>query len=52
MKQAQPFRVLMVCTGNICRSPTAHGVLEKMVVDAGLEHRVQGLGRHTQLPRG
>ena len=41
MKQAQPFRVLMVCTGNICRSPTAHGVLDKMVVDAGLEHRVQ-----------
>ena len=41
MKQAQPFRVLMVCTGNICRSPTAHGVLEKMVVDAGLERQVQ-----------
>ena len=41
MKQAQPFRVLMVCTGNICRSPTAHGVLEKMVADAGLQHRVQ-----------
>jgi protein-tyrosine phosphatase len=22
-----PLRVLMVCTGNICRSPTAEGVL-------------------------
>ncbi len=34
-------RVLMVCTGNICRSPTAHGVLEKLVADAGLAGRVQ-----------
>ena len=29
------MRVLMVCMGNICRSPTAHGVLEKLVADAG-----------------
>ena len=36
-----PFRVLMVCTGNICRSPTAHGVLEKMVADAGLAALIQ-----------
>lgn len=28
--------VLFVCMGNICRSPTAHGVFEKMVEDAGL----------------
>ncbi|GEQ73063.1 phosphotyrosine protein phosphatase [Comamonas testosteroni] len=41
MSAAKPVRVLMVCTGNICRSPTAHGVLEKMVADAGLQHRVQ-----------
>ena len=40
MKNSRPFRVLMVCTGNICRSPTAHGVLEKMVADAGLEQQV------------
>ncbi|MEX8191576.1 low molecular weight protein-tyrosine-phosphatase [Comamonas guangdongensis] len=31
----------MVCTGNICRSPTAHGVLEKMIADAGLQDLVQ-----------
>ncbi|RAR78363.1 protein-tyrosine phosphatase [Paracidovorax anthurii] len=37
----EPLRVLMVCMGNICRSPTAHGVLEKMVADAGLAHRIQ-----------
>jgi protein-tyrosine phosphatase len=28
--------VLFVCMGNICRSPTAHGVFERMVRDAGL----------------
>ena len=26
--------------GNICRSPTAHGVLEKMVADAGLAQHI------------
>ncbi|WP_432720177.1 low molecular weight phosphotyrosine protein phosphatase [Jeongeupia wiesaeckerbachi] len=31
------FSVLMVCTGNICRSPTADGVLRKMVAEAGLD---------------
>jgi protein-tyrosine phosphatase len=30
------MRVLFVCTGNICRSPTAEGVFLKMVQDAGL----------------
>lgn len=30
----QTIRVLMVCMGNICRSPTAHGVLQKMVLEA------------------
>ena len=29
-------RVLFVCTGNICRSPTAEGVLRKLAEDAGL----------------
>ena len=35
-----PTRVLMVCMGNICRSPTAHGVLEKLVADAGWADRI------------
>lgn len=35
-----PVRVLMVCMGNICRSPTAHGVLEKLVADAGWAGRI------------
>ncbi|MFA5493360.1 MAG: low molecular weight protein-tyrosine-phosphatase [Porticoccaceae bacterium] len=32
--------VLFVCLGNICRSPTAHGVFERLVRDAGLEQRI------------
>lgn len=33
-------KVLMVCLGNICRSPTAHGIFEQKVVEAGLSHRI------------
>ena len=33
-------RVLFVCMGNICRSPTAHAVFEQRVRAAGLEHRI------------
>ena len=33
-------RVLMVCTGNICRSPTAEGVLRRKLQDAGLASQV------------
>ncbi|HED52249.1 MAG TPA: low molecular weight phosphotyrosine protein phosphatase [Gammaproteobacteria bacterium] len=29
--------VLFVCMGNICRSPTAQGVFERLVKEAGLE---------------
>jgi protein-tyrosine phosphatase len=31
-------KVLFVCLGNICRSPTAQGVFEKMAFDAELDH--------------
>lgn len=34
-------RVLMVCMGNICRSPTAHAVFEHLVREAQLEDRVE-----------
>ena len=36
-----PVRVLFVCLGNICRSPTAEGVMRSLVAEAGLEDRVQ-----------
>ncbi len=32
--------VLFVCTGNICRSPTAEGVARKLLIEAGLAARV------------
>lgn len=32
--------ILMVCTGNICRSPTAEGVLRRRLSEAGLGDRV------------
>jgi protein-tyrosine phosphatase len=34
-------RVLMVCLGNICRSPTAHIVFAQRVLEAGLQERVR-----------
>jgi len=34
-------RVLFVCLGNICRSPTAHGVFESLVRQRGLTDRVE-----------
>ena len=37
----EPFRVLFICLGNICRSPMAEVVLAKMVADAGLQHRIK-----------
>jgi protein-tyrosine phosphatase len=37
----QKIRVLMVCMGNICRSPMAHGVFAKRLRDTGLEHVVE-----------
>lgn len=35
------IKVLFVCLGNICRSPTAHGVLERKLAMAGLSDRVE-----------
>ena len=37
----QTFRVLFVCMGNICRSPTAHGVFQRKLLDAGMAHQVK-----------
>ena len=35
------IRVLMVCLGNICRSPTAEAMLRRKVREAGLDDRVE-----------
>jgi protein-tyrosine phosphatase len=41
-------RLLFICLGNICRSPTAEGVMRALVRDAGLEEQIEldsaGLG--------
>jgi protein-tyrosine phosphatase len=34
-------RILFVCLGNICRSPTAEGVLRRMVAEAGLDGEIE-----------
>lgn len=41
MSKAPKLRVLMVCLGNICRSPTAEGVLRAKLRDAGLDGSVE-----------
>jgi protein-tyrosine phosphatase len=34
-------KILFVCLGNICRSPTAEGVMAKLVAEAGLGDQIQ-----------
>jgi protein-tyrosine phosphatase len=38
--RSQIIRVLFVCMGNICRSPTVEGVFKRIVEQAGLADRV------------
>jgi protein-tyrosine phosphatase len=38
---ARPVRLLFVCLGNICRSPTAEGVMRSLVLEAGMADRVE-----------
>lgn len=34
------YRILFVCMGNICRSPTVHGVMRHLLQESGLAQRV------------
>ena len=51
-KVGTDYAVLFVCMGNICRSPTAHGVFRAMVQAQGLAQvepylvHCQGLPQH------
>lgn len=40
MSASAPFRVCVVCSGNICRSPIGEQVLRAAIADAGLADRV------------
>lgn len=40
MNELGELRILIVCLGNICRSPMAHGVLTRKLERAGLGDRV------------
>ncbi|MEX0706572.1 MAG: low molecular weight protein-tyrosine-phosphatase [Woeseia sp.] len=40
MNKESPIKILFVCMGNICRSPTAEGVFRKLVADAGLAEQI------------
>ena len=39
-------RILFFCMGNICRSPTAEGVMRAKLVAAGLDVEVDSAGTH------
>ena len=39
-----PMKILMVCLGNICRSPLAEGILQQKVQEAGLSWTVDSAG--------
>jgi len=38
------MKILMVCLGNICRSPLAHGILEEMIKSENLDWEVDSCG--------
>lgn len=38
------MRILMVCLGNICRSPIAHGIMQKLIHEKGLSWYVDSAG--------
>jgi protein-tyrosine phosphatase len=48
----KPYSVLFVCMGNICRSPTAHGVFRHKVKEQGLAGfiHVDSAGTHNYHP--
>ena len=40
------MKILLVCSGNICRSPTAEGLLTRLCADAGLDCTFDSAGMH------
>ncbi len=46
MQVKDEMRILMVCLGNICRSPTAQGVMEALAQQANLPLEVDSAGTY------
>lgn len=48
----KPYSILFVCMGNICRSPTAHGVFQHKINALGFPHAitVDSAGTHNYHP--
>ena len=40
-EQVEQIKLLMVCLGNICRSPTAEGVIKALIQARGLDHCIE-----------
>ena len=41
MDKKEKYKILFVCLGNICRSPSAEAVMKKLIHDAGLDDRIK-----------
>lgn len=41
MEKKKEYKILFVCLGNICRSPSAEAVMKKLVHDAGMSDRIK-----------
>jgi len=44
------IKVLFICRANICRSPTAHAVLEQLIARRGLENKIEVCSAGTNAP--